>query len=827
MTRRLMGMETEYGLGVYDADGRPADRNLVLATMCQAIPDLFPALPGISGGFFISNGSRCYVDCGHPEYCSPELDNPKDVVLYMLAGDAIWRAAADTVLAQSPNLSRVLLFKHNVDYASSHTTWACHESYGHRADPAMLQEHLIPHLVSRIIFCGAGGFDPHSIAIRYVISPRASHIERAISATSTSDRGIFHTKDEPLARGWSRLHVLCGEGLRSQKASYLKLGSTALVVALIEAGLEPGAEVRLPDPVGALHLFASDPTLQAATATVGHGHCTALDMQWHYLACAERYLEHPTMPAWAPEFCHDWRAMLSLLEAGPHAVNRSLDWAIKRPLYDRHCAARGLTPELLGQWQSIVDRLVAVHGTLGENRPFDPELVLAPDSPLRDEVNRLSATLHKAGLSWEGFREYYRLMTELCELDLRFAEIASSGLFEALERLGMLEHHLDGITPETIRRAMRQPPPASMGRAHQRGSFIIEHSQRRAHHCDWHHIRAGDGQFLDLADPFLTKRPPWKASPASPEPDDLRVREVLAQVEDDYARGRYQAASSHIEMLAQRLPALSPGLRVDTNYWLASIRVRSGHYQNALEAFAGTGWDRESAREALGMAFLHRFAGLGPATAMGPIITEINGALAGGGPGDPEWLFVFRDHHAFWLLHQGQVDEARRILLDLFSAEPPRWSTPRTGARIRARALVDLAECERRIGNPDAARSRIQEAERLQISHEIEGDLADFTLATRAKLEGPSREGKCTLKRAFVIQQRLGNEIGLTRTLLLRARMFPFGWRNAGRLERLRLLQRDLPSLRQCRFLHRILEHWNLWVAGKTLEGVTDTFWNL
>lgn len=94
--------ETEYGLGVYDAGGSPADRGGVLEGMCRALPELFPTLPGASGGYFTGNGARFYIDCGHPEYCTPEVDNPRDVVLYMLAGDAMWRAAADWVLARSP-----------------------------------------------------------------------------------------------------------------------------------------------------------------------------------------------------------------------------------------------------------------------------------------------------------------------------------------------------------------------------------------------------------------------------------------------------------------------------------------------------------------------------------------------------------------------------------------------------------------------------------------------------------------------------------------------------------------------------------------------------
>src|SRR5207249_4593714 len=125
-----------------------------------------------------------------------------------------------------------------------------HESYLHRGDPCVCPKQIVPHLASRLIYSGAGGFDPRSLGLDFSLSPRVSHLFNVKSSESTKDRGIFHTKDEPLSeKGFHRLHVICGESLSSRLASFLKVGTTALVVAMIEAGLQPGDDVELRSPI--------------------------------------------------------------------------------------------------------------------------------------------------------------------------------------------------------------------------------------------------------------------------------------------------------------------------------------------------------------------------------------------------------------------------------------------------------------------------------------------------------------------------------------------------------------------------------------------------
>lgn len=239
--------------------------------------------------------------------------------------------------------SEVMLFKSNVDYSGAWVTWGCHESYMHEAAPPGLSDEIIPHLVTRIIYTGAGGFNSLSNGLEFTLSPRVPHLANVLSNNSTSGRGIFHTKDESLSKpGFHRLHIICGESLCSETSMWLKVATTALVVAMVEAGLRPGLGVALRSPLHAMQTIASDQSCSATVEMTTGRRLSALEIQYHYLTLAERNLTNSRMPAWAEEVCCEWRATLNRLLDAPESVATTLDWAIKRALYENYASSRGI-----------------------------------------------------------------------------------------------------------------------------------------------------------------------------------------------------------------------------------------------------------------------------------------------------------------------------------------------------------------------------------------------------------------------------------------------------------------------------------------------------
>ena len=500
----MFGIETEYALAGLSANGgsiavQPLVNQLLELAMsrCAYLPDVYGA------GIFLQNGSRFYVDCGmHPELGTPECTNPWDAVRYILAGERILAGLADQLKSRLRDAAEVACLRCNVDYSGTQATWGCHESYLHRVDPSVLPRQIIPHLVSRVIYTGAGGFNPLAAGLRFAISPRTAHMVKVVSRDSTANRGIFHTKDESLCGdGYHRLHILSGESLCSEIATWLKVGATALVVALIDAGQCPGEEVQLYSPLDALRTFSSDPECKATVKLTDRRRWSAVEIQRHYLAQAEANLGKDFMPAWAAEVCRQWRAMLDRLGNAPASVSTTLDWAIKRALYENRARRHGFTWESVLQWSHVLERLrAALSQTEFRDRAVSVDFVLDPKSPVADEVNRLIPFLRENGLNWDGLAKFLSLRQQLFEVDMRFGQLGGKGIFGAMDRAGVLAHHFPGV--DNIEHAAANPPAA--GRARLRGELVKRltgnHGRYRA---DWQGVwDYQEKRMVDLSDPF-------------------------------------------------------------------------------------------------------------------------------------------------------------------------------------------------------------------------------------------------------------------------------------------------------------------------------------
>lgn len=520
----VMGMETEYAMAEYTADGVGTGRD-PLWDVLRAIARSNPCVSGREGsGLFLGNGARVYPDSGKCEYATPECLTPYDLVIALRAGERVMHAAARSVAASRHG--ELVVFRTNADYASGEVSWGCHESYLHRIDPTALPGPLIPHLVTRIVYTGAGGFalGPHG-AGQFTLSPRAWFIEHAVSGHSTGQRGIYHTKDECLAgHGTHRLHVIVGESLCSDVGAVLKCGTTALIVAAIDAGATVGADLGLWSPVRALRTIASDPTLSAKVRLSNARRMTALEIQRKYLADVQRALTDGLLPDWAPEVCRLWKQTLDDLHARGTWSARALDWKIKRGVFERFLGSPDAWEEHGRRcvvWRTVCRRLtraVSSRNDEGSSRPLregpvgmesidDLLIPLEEDSTV---VVELSQYLQGLGLTWSDLREFDQRQRRLFELDLRFGQLDDRGIYAQLEREGCLEP--SPITQEAILRAVTHPP--SGGRAMARGD-VIRHlhaaGTSRDFAAEWTQVvDLRGGRYVDLRDPLGPTTVEWK-----------------------------------------------------------------------------------------------------------------------------------------------------------------------------------------------------------------------------------------------------------------------------------------------------------------------------
>src|SRR6478609_1620798 len=238
-----------------------------------------------AANMILTNGARLYVDHAHPEYSAPECTDPLDAVIWDKAGERVMEAAARHV-ASVPGAAKLQLYKNNVDGKGA--SYGSHENYlMSRETPfSAVIAGLTPFLVSRQVITGSGrvGIGPAGDEPGFQLSQRSDYIEVEVGLETTLKRGIINTRDEPHADAdkYRRLHVIIGDANLAETSTYLKLGSTALVLDMIEEGMDL-TDLALARPVHAVHVISRDPSLRATVALADGRELTGLALQRIYL----------------------------------------------------------------------------------------------------------------------------------------------------------------------------------------------------------------------------------------------------------------------------------------------------------------------------------------------------------------------------------------------------------------------------------------------------------------------------------------------------------------------------------------------------------------
>ncbi len=348
MTRRIFGIETEYGVTCTFQGQRRLSPDEVARYLFRRVVSW-----GRSSNVFLRNGSRLYLDVGsHPEYATAECDELQQLVTHDKAGERILEGLqvdAEQRLAGEGILGDIYLFKNNTDSAGN--SYGCHENYlvGRQGEFFRLAEVLIPFLVSRQLICGAGKVLQTPRGATYTVSQRAEHVWESVSSATTRSRPIINTRDEPHADAerFRRLHVIVGDSNMSEPTTLLKLGSTDLVLRVLEAGL-PMRDLTLENPIRSIRDISQDPTGRRLVRLANGKSISGLDMQREYLqrvstfAAAGGLLADPhSVPSRVVDL---WSRTLDAIESGRlQDVATEIDWVIKRTLIERYMAKHDLS----------------------------------------------------------------------------------------------------------------------------------------------------------------------------------------------------------------------------------------------------------------------------------------------------------------------------------------------------------------------------------------------------------------------------------------------------------------------------------------------------
>jgi len=295
------------------------------------------------------NGARYYVDHAHPEYSSPEVTNPRDLVIHEKAGERIVEISRREAASKLPADATMLVYKNNSDRKGN--SYGSHENYlmDRRTSFKQIVEHLLPFLVTRQIYTGAGkvGSENRNHPCDYQISQRADFFETEVALDTMVKRPIVNTRDEPHAdrEKYRRLHVIVGDSNMSEYTIYLRNGVTAIFLRMIEDGVIQ-KDLVLRDPVKAIKQVSHDTSCSRELQLDNGKKMTAVQIQKQMLDLALSHTASLENPAWVPDVLEKWADVLACLERDPMELSEKIDWVMKKSMIESFMERKQL------DWQS-------------------------------------------------------------------------------------------------------------------------------------------------------------------------------------------------------------------------------------------------------------------------------------------------------------------------------------------------------------------------------------------------------------------------------------------------------------------------------------------
>lgn len=310
----------------------------------------------------LSNGARLYIDHGHPEFSTAECIHLKELIAFDKAGEIILQRATEAANQKLPNSKKIKLYKNNSDLKGR--SYGCHENY--LLDASIYEDlfnnklhkvflYLVPFFVTRQIFCGAGkvGAENGTEATNYQLSQRADFFESLMGLQTTHNRPIVNTRDEPHAEPteYRRLHVIVGDANMSEYSTFLKIGTTQIVLNMIEDGFL-NENLIVEDPIKAIKDISRD--LNFKVKLENGKFLTAGEIQKIYLEKAKNYFEKKDITATQKEVLREWEDVLNKLEEEPMQLNRKIDWVIKKSFLEDRMRKKKIS------WDNPVTRELSI-----------------------------------------------------------------------------------------------------------------------------------------------------------------------------------------------------------------------------------------------------------------------------------------------------------------------------------------------------------------------------------------------------------------------------------------------------------------------------------
>ncbi|MCU1355240.1 MAG: dop [Acidimicrobiales bacterium] len=377
---KVLGIETEYGIVVKgQADSNPVSASsLLINAYVNELERERTAGPKVAWDFedespgkdargsagpssppevethlvnaVLTNGARYYVDHAHPELSTPECADARSIVVWDRAAEEIVRRSMVAANRLLPEGQELVVHKNNSDGKGN--SYGCHENYlmGRSVPFGRIVSHATTHFITRQLFTGSGkvGSEAPGVGIDevpYQLTQRADFFEAEVGLETTLKRPIVNTRDEPHAdaQKYRRLHVITGDANCSEMATFLKVGTTAIVLAMVEDDAA-GPVFSFRSPVQAMRKVSYDLSLSRPLELTDGTTITALEVQEELLRRARAWADQHGLETVGGEVAarvlDEWERVLHLLATDPMALADRIDWVAKYRMLegyrDRH-----------------------------------------------------------------------------------------------------------------------------------------------------------------------------------------------------------------------------------------------------------------------------------------------------------------------------------------------------------------------------------------------------------------------------------------------------------------------------------------------------------
>lgn len=329
---RITGTEMEWGLMTKSGPRDDFETGFRKDDFADIIGDNVPSYI-VGAKTYYSNGSRFYQDVGdHLEYATPECGDFRQTVAHELAGEKIVYDTLDRI-CKIGTLEDFTLNKRVAD--DNDNTWGYHESYCSQTGTINIQPDELAllglHLATRNLYTGAGVVRRTGA---FNIAQKVVNLNiDASTSTHFNDQPLLSLRDEPHAAGLQkRIHVTSGDANISPWATWMKLGTTSLVLRLMEQNVKlPALALDMPLYQLAKAVGADDTTRRIYRLQDGR-RVRPVDLQWNLFENASKLGVEAELPREEYEVLAEWERALTDLERDPELLADRADWVLKRKI---------------------------------------------------------------------------------------------------------------------------------------------------------------------------------------------------------------------------------------------------------------------------------------------------------------------------------------------------------------------------------------------------------------------------------------------------------------------------------------------------------------